>query len=153
MNTKFEFTGETKVSFGITFKQIRALASFGAVAAGEIGGWLEAESNLDISGDAWVFGDARVFCDSRVSGAALVSGAARVFGEASLLIIGPIGSRQDYLCVHADAKIGLRFTTGCFSGSEKEFRTALKATHSNDKHGKHYAAALDLALLMVKGPK
>ncbi len=43
---KYKFTGETKVSFGITFKRIRALRSFGGVTKGEMGGWLESEYNL-----------------------------------------------------------------------------------------------------------
>ena len=57
-NAKFEFTGKTKVHLGITLNQIRATAEFGAVAKGEIGGWIEAEANLDVSGNAWVFGNA-----------------------------------------------------------------------------------------------
>ena len=55
---KYSFTGETKVVFGITLKQIKAEASFGCVVKGEVGGWIEKSENLDSSGDAWVFGDA-----------------------------------------------------------------------------------------------
>ena len=47
MNKKFEFTGETKAILGNTLHRIRALISFGEVGAGELGGWIEKEENLD----------------------------------------------------------------------------------------------------------
>ena len=85
MNTKFEFTGETKVHFGVTLKRIRALVAIGSlVAAGELGGWIEKEENLWVSGNAWVYGDARVYGDAQVSGNAQVSGDARVYGDAQV---------------------------------------------------------------------
>ena len=60
MNAKFEFTGETKVELGVTLNRIRAVASFGVVSKGEIGGWIEKEANLWVYGNAWVSGNARV---------------------------------------------------------------------------------------------
>ena len=50
MNKKFEFTGETKAILGNILHRIRALISFGEVEAGELGGWIEKEENLDASG-------------------------------------------------------------------------------------------------------
>ena len=47
---------------------------------GEIGGWVEKESN--ISGDAWVSGDAQVYGNARVSGDAQAYGNAQVYGNA-----------------------------------------------------------------------
>lgn len=55
---KFELTGETKLWFGRTLHRIRALVAFGDVDVGELGGWIENESNLDQSGNAWVYGNA-----------------------------------------------------------------------------------------------
>ncbi|MEI8245608.1 MAG: hypothetical protein WCI51_07250, partial [Lentisphaerota bacterium] len=69
---KFEFTGEVKTYFGIKLLQIRACIKFGNVEVGEVGGWIEKESNIDSSGDAWVSGNAQVYCDARVSGNAQV---------------------------------------------------------------------------------
>ncbi len=44
---KYEFTGETKEVFGVTFKQIRALVTItGVVTAGDAGGWIESVNNL-----------------------------------------------------------------------------------------------------------
>ncbi|THA03191.1 polymer-forming cytoskeletal protein, partial [Rodentibacter pneumotropicus] len=77
MTKKYELLkDDTKEYFGITLYRIRALISFGAIVAGELGGYIEAEKNLAQSGDAWVFGDALV------SGDAWVSGNANVYGNA-----------------------------------------------------------------------
>jgi hypothetical protein len=59
---KWEFTGETKVEFGITLRRIRYPETR------EEGGWIEKESNLSLYGDAQVSGHARVFGHARVSG-------------------------------------------------------------------------------------
>ena len=80
---KYEFTGETKVVFGITLHRIRALVDIRAgVKAGAVGGWIEKEENLDQDGEAWVSGEARVYGKARVSGEAQVYGKAWVSGEA-----------------------------------------------------------------------
>src|SRR3972149_2482196 len=76
---KFELTSEKKVnSFGKTLFRIKAKASFGSVSKGDIGGWIEKEDNISLSGNAWVFGGAKV------SGNAWISGNARVFGDAEV---------------------------------------------------------------------
>ena len=97
---KFELTGETRIAGTTTLFRIRALIKFGAVIAGELGGFVEKATNLSqdgdawvsgnahVSGDAWVYGDAHVsgdawvYGDARVSGNAHVSGNARVYGNA-----------------------------------------------------------------------
>ena len=66
MNQKYEFTGETTNHFGYTLHRIKALASFGDVKKGDIGGWIEDEENLLESGNAWVSEDARVFGNESV---------------------------------------------------------------------------------------
>ncbi|MEQ3616046.1 hypothetical protein ABHC24_12360, partial [Mediterraneibacter gnavus] len=73
---KFELTSEFVTFLGKKLFRIKALVSFGDVAEGELGGFIEKENNLDQSGDAWVFGNALVYGD------ALVYGNARVFGNA-----------------------------------------------------------------------
>ena len=88
---KFELTSETKINiFGKKLFRIKALISFGNVEAGETGGWVEKEENVNQSGDAWVSGNAMVYGDAWVSGNAMVygnaevSGNARVFGNAEV---------------------------------------------------------------------
>ena len=82
---KWEFTGETKICLGGTLKRIRAAIEFNlkcgiTIARGELGGWIEGESNL--SDNAWVSGDAEVSGNAKVSGDALVNGNAKVYGNA-----------------------------------------------------------------------
>ena len=58
--------------------QIQALKDFSNVKVGDLGGFIEKESNLSQDGDAWLFGNACVFGDAHVFGNARVSGNARV---------------------------------------------------------------------------
>ena len=149
MNAKYELTKETKNGLF----RIRAKVAFGNVAAGELGGFIASEVNLSVYGNAWVScnawvsGDARVYGNARVYGDARVYGYARVYGAASFLLIGPIGSRRAFLSIYADAKIKVRYTTGCFSGSRAEFIAAVKKTH---KAGTLYRKQYDAALAMGK---
>ena len=62
--------------------QIQALKNFGDVKAGDLGGWIEKESNLSHYGNAWVSDNAKVFGDARVFGDAQVFGDTWVYGDA-----------------------------------------------------------------------
>lgn len=111
---KFKLTTETKVWIGRTLYRIEALIDFGTVKAGEKGGFIEKEENLDkVSGNAWVSGDAQVYGDARVSGDAQVygnawvSGDAWVYGDAQVSPINIIG--LDYNVTITDAHM----TIGC----------------------------------------
>ena len=98
MNKKYELTDETKGIGGITLHRIRALRNIPryGVKSGDLGGWIEAESNLSQYGEAWVSGEAWVrenalvcnnalVCDNAsVSGNAWVSNNAIVSGDASV---------------------------------------------------------------------
>lgn len=72
---KYELTNDTKIVNGVTVHRIVALKSFGNVTEGDSGGWIEKESNLSQSGDAWVADDAVVYDN------AVVRGDAKVFGN------------------------------------------------------------------------
>ena len=54
MNNKYELTDETKNFCGITLHRIRALRDIPSVnvKSGDLGGWIEKESNLSQDGDA-----------------------------------------------------------------------------------------------------
>ena len=80
---KFELTSEfiTNV-FGTKLFRIKALIEFGNVKAGELGGYVEKEENLDQGGNAWVCGNAEVYGNAKVCGNAWVYGDARVCGNA-----------------------------------------------------------------------
>ena len=54
---KFELTNEFITNmFGTKLFRIRALVEFGDVEAGELGGYVEKESNLGHDDNAWVYG-------------------------------------------------------------------------------------------------
>ena len=76
---KYSLTKTTKEYCGTTLFQIKAEMSFGNVNKGDLGGYIEKESNLSQEDNAWVSGDARV------SGNAWVYGDARVYGELKIL--------------------------------------------------------------------
>ena len=80
---KYEFTGETKEWSGITLRCIRAAIDFTLksgieIHKGDLGGWIEKESNLSHKDSAWVCGNAMVY------GTAKVYGDAEVYGNASI---------------------------------------------------------------------
>jgi hypothetical protein len=79
---KYELTSESKNVHGRTLYRIRALKDFGNVKQGDLGGWIEKESNLSQDGDCWVSDNARVSGKARVYGNAEVYGSAWVYGNA-----------------------------------------------------------------------
>ena len=87
MNRKYEFTGETKTTAdGVTLHRIRTLVDIPSwrVLAGRVGGWVEGNHNLAVTGDAWVDGDAEVYGDAKVVGNAVVRSSATVSGNAHI---------------------------------------------------------------------
>lgn len=130
---KYEFVeGDTKKWYGRTLRRIRALISFGVVVKGEFGGYIEAESNCALDGNAWVSGDARVS------------------GDADYLTAGPIGSRSSHITFCVDAKLKLSVCTGCFFGSLRDFETAVDTEHGDNIHGRIYRALLDWVRLVFR---
>ena len=83
-NTKYKLTKETKELYGRTLHRIEAIKDFGSICKGDKGGWIEAETNLSFSGNAWVSGDAQVYGDALVTGNAQVTGNAWVTGNAQV---------------------------------------------------------------------
>ena len=57
---KYELTEETTNIFGKTLHRIRATRDFSIVHAGDLGGFIEDERNLNHGENAWVGGNARV---------------------------------------------------------------------------------------------
>ena len=64
---KFELTAESKINwFGRTLYRIKACIDFTTISgdevkAGELGGYVENESNLSHDGKAWVCGNAEIW--------------------------------------------------------------------------------------------
>lgn len=162
MNKKFEFTGETKAILGNTLHRIRALISFGEVGAGELGGWIEKEENLDASGNAWVYGNAQVYGNARLYGDAWVFGNARVYGDArvdgdarvykcgAIFWISNVGSRDDTATFFACRDKKIKVIVGCFFGDLDEFAAAVQKTHGDNTHAKVYRLAIEMAKERIK---
>ena len=134
---KYELTNEAKVEHGVTLHRIRALVDIERweIKAGDLGGWIESEDNLSQEHDAWV------------SGEALVSRTDHV------LTVGPVGSRDDtttFFRVKFSAGFAISVCCGCFRGTVDEFRAKVKQTHGDNKHGKAYQLAADLAEAQIE---
>ena len=163
---KFELTSEFVTNiFGTKLFRIKALVEFGDVEAGELGGYIEKEENLDHDGDAWVYGNARVYGNAWVSGNARVYGNAQVYGDAWVYgdarVYGDawVSGDADYAYAHGFGSInrtttffrlkdgGVGVLCGCFYGTLQEFRDKVQETHGESETAELY---LDLATLMEK---
>ena len=144
---KYEITGETKqikfLSRTVTLHRIRAVVEVGLVKVGELGGWIENEENLSCDGNAWVYGNAKV-CDN-----ARVYGDAEVFLTSHILVVGPIGSRNDFTTFFRDKDGEITVKCGCFLGKNDEFLEKVTATHGNSRHALVYRAAAETAKLQI----
>ena len=81
---KYELTDEVINADDIKLRRIRAVRDFGNVKAGDLGGFVQSETNLSHHDDAWVCGNARVFGDARVYDNAEVCGNAWVCDDAKV---------------------------------------------------------------------
>ena len=154
---KYELTTNTKMRFGRKLFQIKALVSFGDVAAGDLGEKKKKEENLSHDGDAWVYGDAWVSGNARVSGNAQVYGDAWVSGDARVFGDAQVSGNADYICFKGFGSVNRNTTMfrtkngdiyvccGCFIGSLKEFSEKVKETHGSSKYAKEYLACVDAA--------
>ena len=169
---KYELTGEFVVHWsGKKLYRIRALVSFGVVVAGQLGGFVESEKNLDqsLSGNAWVSGNARVYGNAEVYGNAWVSGNAEVYGNAEVsgnarvrsyaviserkMIFGAtnVGSENGTLTVF-NGKDRLIVTRGCFTGTVDEFLAKSAEVH-DDKTKNEYKLLIEVAKSRILGVK
>ena len=154
---KFELTSEFITNiFGTKLFRIKALIEFGNVKAGELGGFVEKEENLNHEGNAWVYGNAEVYGNARVYGNASVYGNAWVYGNARVCDDARVYGNADYATVHGfgseyrtttffktkAGEIGVR--CGCFYGNLSEFRKKVVETHGETKKAKEYLMLADL---------
>ena len=148
---KFELTNEFITNmFGTKLFRIRALVEFGDVEAGELGGYVEKESNLGHDDNAWVYGNARVYGDAQVSGDARVYGNARVCGDARVCGNGDYAYAHGFGSVNRtttffrlkDGGVGVR--CGCFYGTLAQFRDKIRETHGETKKAQEYLMLADL---------
>ena len=156
MEKKYILTDDVIDFNSHTLHRIKAVRDFDCVKAGDLGGFIESEKNLDHDGDAWVTGDARIFGDAVVSGAAVVTDSARVTGAAV------VSGAADFAVISGFGRV-FRTTTffrckdnlvrcqcGCFYGTVDEFRSEVRETHGSSKYAKEYLMIADLMELHFK---
>ena len=120
---KYEFAEEKVVGLeytdiacgllGKTLRRIRALRTFIAadgrmVKEGELGGWIEAEHNLEHTGNCWVADDA-IVCDADDHNIARVIRDAQVGGNAIVYGYGTVADRArigDDVCISGGFYVG-----------------------------------------------
>lgn len=145
---KYEFTGETKRvelwNRTATLHRIKATVEFGFVKVGELGGWIEKEENLSHEGKAWVCDDAKVW------GNAKVCGDAEVFLASHVLVMGSVGSRNDFTTFFRDKDNEITVKCGCFLGKIDKFLEKVTQTHGNNKYALVYRAAVEVAKLQIE---
>ena len=144
---KYEFTGETKqielLFRTATLHRIRAVVEFGLVKVGDLGGWIEKEENLSHEEKAWVWGNAEVCGDAKVCGNA------KVFSANHAMVVGPIGSRNDFTTFFRDKDKEITVKCGCFLGKIDKFIEKVTQTHGDSKHALVYRAAVEVAKLQI----
>ena len=163
MEKKYELTEETLEIDGHVLNRIIALRDFGEVKKGDLGGFIEKESNLAHDRNCWIYNDAAVRDDAMVYGEAIVYGKAevcgeakvygkakvygeaRVYGEAKVYGEAIIKSKSDYIVFKNWWSSGRYFTwtrsndmwgVGCFYGTGEEL--IKKAYNDSDESGREY---------------
>ncbi|GBR05258.1 hypothetical protein GCM10007207_09630 [Asaia siamensis] len=87
-NSKYELLESCVIEThdGRPLRRIRAISDITAIGvkAGDLGGYIEGEHNLEVSGESWISGQAQVFGNASVSDNAQVFGQARVYDDARI---------------------------------------------------------------------
>ena len=140
---KYILTGNTIEHKDRTLFQICALKNWGNVKAGDLGGYVESESNLSHYGEAWIYDkakayeNAKIYGDASARGEAEIWGHGKVFGKASVsqsaLVcgnaevseeawIGGVGSEDDGALIMDYARI---MGNACVVGNARVYDSAL----------------------------
>ena len=121
----------------------------------QVYGAAQVYGNACVYGNAYVYDNARVFGDAQVYGAAWVYGDAQVYDDAQVysiehvLLVGLIGSRNDYTTFFRNQNGGISVSCGCFLGEIDKFIEKVIETHGENKHASVYRAAVELAKLQI----
>ena len=109
MEKKYRLLGEDTVLVnGHTLYRIEALRSFGNVNEGDLGGYIESESNLSHEGDCWVYDRAMVYENSQVTDNACLYGQAEAYGHARVaddVVVADKSRVCDYAWIGENARV------------------------------------------------
>ena len=136
---KYELTTETIEVCGKTLHRIKAVNDISEIGIkkGDLGGFVESESNLSQEGTCWVYGLARVYGSATVSGSAAVydsatvSGIARVYNTTAIfdsaIIAGDVKVSGDVkVCGNAEVREKTDIFTVTPIGSRNDTTTFYK---------------------------
>ena len=65
------------------------------------------------------------------------------------LVVGPLGSRDDFTTFFRTKHLTIGVKCGCFKGDTDEFFRAAEKTHGKNKHAQAYKAAIALAKIQI----
>lgn len=140
MDKKYELVKEeTKQIYDITLYRIRALKNFGAVKAGDLGGYIQSENNLSHGGNAWVYDNAQV------CGYAQVCGDVKIQSDNDYIVLQGFGRGNRATTIMRTQDNRLRVVCGCFQGTLDEFAEQVKQTHGENKYAQEYKLCIELA--------
>ena len=142
---KYKLSEETLEIYGHVLHRIIALRDFGEVKKGDLGGFIEKESNLAHDWNCWIYNDAVVRGDAKVYGNAMVCGNAEVYGEAKVCGDAEVEKKSDYIVFKNWWSSGRYFTwtrtnnmwkVGCFYGTGEQLIE--KAYRDSEISGREY---------------
>jgi carbonic anhydrase/acetyltransferase-like protein (isoleucine patch superfamily) len=117
--------------------------------------------NAQVYGDAEVcamaevLGQARIWGNAKIRGNAIVKGKAEIRENAIIctsrqhLVVGPIGSRDDFTTFYA-SKSDVYVCCGCFNDTLENFEQAVLEEHNDDIHGIEYKQAIETAKIRFR---
>ena len=139
---------------GRALHRIKALRDFRDVKKGDIGGYIEGETNLSHEGNCWIFDNAKVYDNADVYGDAQVYDNAEVCGSAN------IKNSSDYIVFKNWWSSGRYFTwtrsnnmwkVGCFYGTGEEL--IAKAYKDSELSGREYKRVVDYVESILQNNK
>lgn len=127
MEEKYILTSETDEINNHILHRIKALKDFGDVKKGDLGGWVENESNLSQEGNCWVYDDAAVYSEAKVIDNAKVFDGAEITTHSSVMGDAEVHGSvwvEEYSIVQDNAKVfdGAKITTHSSVKGDAEVR-------------------------------
>ncbi|MEE0936215.1 MAG: hypothetical protein U0L42_11175, partial [Methanobrevibacter sp.] len=127
MEEKYILTNETENFNNHILHRIKALKDFGDVKKGDLGGWVENESNLSHKGNCWVYDDAVVYSEAKVMGNAKVFDGVEIATHSSVMGDAEVhgwATVKNYSIVQGNAKVfdGVEIATHSSVKGDAEIR-------------------------------
>ncbi len=155
MIKKYELIDEIKVIGHKVLHRIRALIDIPRyrVDAGDLGGFIEGESNLSHDGDCWIGNNACAYDNAQIYGNARISDNARVYGNACVYSNAHVYGKAriyDYACVAGKARVydnALIYGNTCIFGNACIYGDACVSGEAWITQGKYHTFVMNIIML------